>query len=84
MMAEVVKLTPRQNGLWKVVVLCPFCKETHSHGASEEDEELHRGADCAKGAYHVPLGHFRRLYSFSASRSASSARPLRYSTSFSK
>lgn len=77
MMAEVVKMTPRQNGRWKLVVLCPFCKETHQHGAEEGDTHLHRGADCGKGAYHVPFEHFRRLYSASASRSASSARPLR-------
>ena len=59
-MAEVIKIVAKKNHR-KVVVLCPYCEEHHSHGASATDTELHRVADCYLGTYYVPLEHFNHL-----------------------
>ena len=59
-MAEVVKIIAKKDHR-KVVVLCPYCEERHSHGAGPSETELHRVADCYLGSYYVPLEHFSHL-----------------------
>ena len=59
-MAEVVKIIAKKDHR-KVVVLCPYCEENHSHGAGPSETELHRVADCYLGTYYVPLEHFNHL-----------------------